>query len=102
MLRDLGIAIHNKHITFNEELTISITLTTLVGQQLRCTGNSVEMCQEVMGYMGSFIFPISHNQLLKQLREDGLVSFQMVSVGELIVLNRIDSMRPILCRMVSR
>jgi len=100
MLPDLGIAIHNKQLSFNDELTISITPVTLIGQKLRCTRNSVEMCQEVMGHMGSFVLPISHNQLIAQLKKNGLVSFKMVSVGELIVLNRLDSMRPIRCEMV--
>ena len=100
MLPDLGIAIHNNTITLNEQLVLSITPVTLIGQKLRCTNHSVEFCLEVMGHMGSFVLPITHKQLLQRLKDNGMVSFQMVEVGELIVLNRLDSMRLIRCQMV--
>ena len=100
MLPDLGIAIHNNTITLNEQLVLTITPIVLHGQKLRCTHNSVEFCLEVMGHMGSFVLPITHNQLLQRFKDNGLVSFKMVEVGELIVLNRLDSMRPIRCEMV--
>lgn len=99
MLPDLGIAIHNNTITLNQNLVLSITPVTLIGQKLRCTRNSTEFCLEVFQHMGSFVVPLSHNQLLKQLKDDGLVSFKMVEVGELIVLNRLDSFRPIKCQL---
>ena len=98
MLPDLGIAIHNNQITLNKNLILSITPVTLIGQSLGYTPQSTEFCLEVFSYTGSFIVPPSHNQLLK---ENGLVSFRMVEVGELILLNRLNSMRPIRCHIVS-
>lgn len=100
MLSDLGIAIHNNQVTLNKNLILSITPVTLIGQKLRCTIRSTDFCLEVMNHMGSFVLPISHNQLLQRFKDNGLVSFKMVEVGELIVLNRLDSMRPIRCEMV--
>ena len=100
MLPDLGQAIHNNTITLNKELVLSITPVTLIGQKLRCTQHSTEFCLEVFNHMGSFVIPISHNKLYEQLSATGWIQFRMVEVGQLIVLNRLDSLRPIQCEMV--
>ena len=100
MLPDLGQAIHNNTITLNKELVLSITPVTLIGQKLRCTQHSTEFCLEVFQHMGSFVIPISHSKLHEQLSTTGWIQFRMVEVGQLIVLNRLDSLRPIRCEMV--
>lgn len=100
MLKDLGTAIANGDFNLNPNLTISLTAVALSGLPVRIGAGSVEVCHEVFGYMGSFVLPITVEEMKDTVRVNGMISFKILVVVDEVEASTGEAFRLIRCEIV--